>query len=90
MKSSSPRNLANCGNISKLSFCFHAEGHDGKSEVQTPTPDDLTEGQTDGGHYHGDVYHPTAHSPEVAQQEAQQKTDESGTAEAALEWIEPL
>jgi len=93
MKFSSPRNLADCGNISKVSFCFHAEGHDGKtepSEVQVPTTEAQTEGQTDGGHYHGEVYHPTAHSAEVALQEAQQKTDEGEVAKADLNNIEPL
>ena len=91
MKFSSPRNLTDCGNIGKISFYFHAEWHGDTSEVPATlvSPEAKTE-DADGGHYHGDVYHPTAHSPEVAQQEAQQKTDESGTAEAALEWIEPL
>lgn len=88
MKISSPRNLTDCGK-SSVTFYSHAEWHDGKTEPsETETP--ITEEQTGGGHYHGDVYHPVAHSPEMAQQEAQQNIAEVQGAEADISTIEPL
>ena len=93
MKFSSPRNLTGCDTLNIVSFRFHAEWHDGKSEVsevQTPATETQSEEQTDGGHSHGEVYHPTAHSPEVAAAEAQLKTDETKNAETDLNTLEPM